>query len=275
MNTRSCRRLGECISEESPYPMACFTIRPVKEVPARESMRIRINLNFEVRITYPRQISLCSYSTGAKTLRSLMQMHERVRERRRIEAFKPPMERVTRSINAAILPPDEEYRYTLSGRVRKELMDALHWAELDGDTARTAGVIPSNIQILEMEDEDRLEIDLHIQNGMLRQAGRWRDILKVFPEDQRPPIPTLFAFVIYKHLLFIVTLDGNKEDAVCHVSIQLNLSEKNQSQWNALAIMVTICWARDLFADLIRVLSGPGGATSGAKPGEEDSDPDA
>ncbi|KAI1763642.1 hypothetical protein GGR53DRAFT_360931 [Hypoxylon sp. FL1150] len=218
---------------------------------------------------------------GAKTLRTLMLMHERVRERR--ESIISPQERyTTRSLQAAnpVLAPEQDYRHTQSGRIRKEISEALTWAALDGDTEKAEDVLPGNIQILEMHDEDRLEMDLHIQDAMSLKAQRWREIIELIPDEaKRPPAPALFAFVIYKHLVFIVSLDADNPQAVAHISIQLNLSENNQSQWNALAIMVTVCWARDLYADLIRVLEDiADGITKkrlGSKANEEDSDPDA
>jgi len=64
--------------------------------------------------------------------------------------------------------------------------------------------------------------------------------------------PVLFGFVIFKHTLMIVTLDAQDPAAPCNIPISLNMAESNQHQWNALAIMVTICWARDL---LVRVVN--------------------
>ncbi len=54
-----------------------------------------------------------------------------------------------------------------------------------------------------------------------------------------------------KHIITIVTLDASDPSAIIHVPCQLHMAERNQHQWNALAIMVTICWARDVLLDYI------------------------
>ncbi|KAI0171762.1 hypothetical protein GGR52DRAFT_547513 [Hypoxylon sp. FL1284] len=202
---------------------------------------------------------------GAKILRRLMQLHGRIREFRRLQATNPD---------------PVSYGYTIGGRIRKELTSALHWAERDADLAQHAAPCPPNTQILEMLDADRMEMDLHIQQGMSDRAEEWRELLNSLPEEGRPEAPVLFCFVIYKHIIFIVTLDAANPDAVCHIPIQLNISEENQSQWNALAIMVTVCWARDLMSEMVKKLqelpavsAGEGVWQSMAQ--QEESDPDA
>ncbi|KXJ92362.1 hypothetical protein Micbo1qcDRAFT_204354 [Microdochium bolleyi] len=71
------------------------------------------------------------------------------------------------------------------------------------------------------------------------------------PNPLQTKAPVLFGFVIFKHTLMIVTLDANDPMAPCNIPISLNMAESNQHQWNALAIMVTICWARDLLARVV------------------------
>ncbi|XXG98430.1 mitochondrial import receptor subunit tom20 [Hypoxylon texense] len=203
---------------------------------------------------------------GARTLRKLMQLHERIREYRNRQATYPT--------------PPRDYESTLGGRIRKELTDALRWADLDAKTAKYTADFPTNVMILEMSDADRLDMDWHIQRAMTERAELWRAIFEPIPEDDRPMVPVIFAFVIFKHIVSIVTLDGDDLYAICHIPIQLNLSEENHYQWNALAIMVTICWGRDLYEDLIedmRKLKKWPALLEDSEPSdnEKESDPDA
>ncbi|KAJ1333541.1 hypothetical protein MN608_03532 [Microdochium nivale] len=89
------------------------------------------------------------------------------------------------------------------------------------------------------------------------------------PSTLHTKAPVLFGFVIFKHTLMIVTLDAQDPMSPCNIPISLNMAESNQHQWNALAIMVTICWARDLLA---RVVEDINLETAARMPSE---DPDA
>ncbi|KAH7031081.1 uncharacterized protein B0I36DRAFT_349210 [Microdochium trichocladiopsis] len=84
--------------------------------------------------------------------------------------------------------------------------------------------------------------------------------------------PVLFGFVIFKHTLMIVTLDAQDPAAPCNIPISLNMAESNQHQWNALAIMVTICWARDLLSRVVDEIAVDLEAAKARMPSE---DPDA
>lgn len=84
--------------------------------------------------------------------------------------------------------------------------------------------------------------------------------------------PVLFGFVIYKHTLMIVTLDAQDPAAPCNIPISLNMAESNQHQWNALAIMVTICWARDLLVRVVNEIEVDREVAKARMPSE---DPDA
>ncbi|KAL7627656.1 hypothetical protein AAE478_001849 [Parahypoxylon ruwenzoriense] len=192
---------------------------------------------------------------GAMALRKLIDLHARVHELRKLEKALPGTgHRIVRL-------------------VKEVLIKALHWAELDGDIAKYSSLLVPNVKILEMNDEDRLDMDIHIQDEMADLATEWREVLDQIPKESRPRAPVLFGFVIFKHILFIVTLDAENPAAACHIPCQLNLSEKNQHQWNALAIMVTICWARDLFAAVIKKI--PNLEVEEREEGGESSDPDA
>ncbi|KAI1142420.1 hypothetical protein F5Y05DRAFT_370908 [Hypoxylon sp. FL0543] len=191
---------------------------------------------------------------GAIALRRLIDLHSRIRDIRKAE-------------KQGMMGSDANQ---IVKQTKRRLTDALLWADLDGDIASYKSYLPSNVKILEMGDADRLDMDLRIQDEMEDLAREWRDRLADIPEEERPIAPVLFGFVIFKHILFIVTLDAENPAAICHIPCQLNLSERNQHQWNALAIMVTVCWARDLFRRVAENIALEDGATSG-----KESDPDA
>ncbi|KAI1210979.1 uncharacterized protein F4807DRAFT_421105 [Annulohypoxylon truncatum] len=191
---------------------------------------------------------------GAIALRRLMDIHGRIRDIRKAKTD---------------ATQDEDERRIVK-HIRARVQDALRWAELDGDIAKYSNTLPPNVRLIEMYEADKDNMHISIQNSMAEMAASWREKLERVPEDQRPVPPVIFGLVIFKHILFIVTLDSKDPEASCHIPIQVNLSENNQNQWNALAIMVTICWARDLFADVANripdlLLEAP----------SADSDPDA
>ncbi|KAI2779056.1 hypothetical protein F4815DRAFT_474928 [Daldinia loculata] len=174
---------------------------------------------------------------GATALRKLMDIHGRVRDLRRAQ----------RSHS------DEQHKSrcgrSLVNHIKQTLAQALRWSVTDGNIRKYRRDFEPNIVILEMNDENKSDMDVVIQTEMTKLATWWRDKLALMPGEVRPEAPVLFCFVIFKHIVFIVTMDAQNPDAVCHIPCQLNLSEENQYQWNALAIMATICWARDLYID--------------------------
>ncbi|KAI0852969.1 hypothetical protein F5Y00DRAFT_258225 [Daldinia vernicosa] len=196
---------------------------------------------------------------GATALRKLMDIHGRVRDLRRAQRSHT-----------------DEQDKNICGRrlvnhIKQTLAQALRWSVTDGNIRRYRRDFEPNIVILEMNDENKSDMDVVIQTEMTKLATWWRDKLALVPGEVRPEAPVLFCFVIFKHIVFIVTMDAENSDAVCHIPCQLNLSEENQYQWNALAIMVTICWARDLYIDMMdRLLVGVD-----YDEGKHSSDPDA
>ncbi|KAF3061772.1 hypothetical protein GL218_04251 [Daldinia childiae] len=196
---------------------------------------------------------------GATALRKLMDIHGRVRDLRR--AQKSHL--------------DEQHNNRcgrrLVNQIKQTLTQALRWSATDGNIRKYRRDFEPNIVILEMNDENKSDMDVVIQTEMTKLATWWRDKLALVPGEVRPEAPVLFCFVIFKHIVFIVTMDAQNPDAVCHIPCRLNLSEENQYQWNALAIMVTICWARDLYIDMMdRLLVGVD-----YDEGKHSSDPDA
>ncbi|KAI1461266.1 hypothetical protein F4805DRAFT_276276 [Annulohypoxylon moriforme] len=191
---------------------------------------------------------------GAIALRRLMDMHGRIRDIRRARAD----------------ATQDEAERRIVRHIKRRVQDALRWAQLDADVVKYSKSLPPNVRLIEMYEADKDNMHIPIQESMAEVAASWREILDRVPEDQRPVPPVIFGLVIFKHILFIVTLDSQDPEASCHIPIQVNLSEMNQNQWNALAIMVTICWARDLLADVANkipdlLLEAP----------KADSDPDA
>ncbi|XDG09441.1 hypothetical protein ABKA04_009056 [Annulohypoxylon sp. FPYF3050] len=177
---------------------------------------------------------------GARALRRLMDMHGQIRDIRKAKTD---------------ATQDEDERRIVK-HIRGKIQAALRWAELDADIARFSDTLPPNVRLIEMYEADKDNMHIPIQRSMSEVATSWRERLELIPSDQRPVSPVIFGLVIFKHILFIVTLDSQDPEATCHIPIQVNLLEKNQNQWNALAIMVTICWARDLYADVTNKIPG-------------------
>ncbi|KAI1377658.1 hypothetical protein F4677DRAFT_43843 [Hypoxylon crocopeplum] len=205
---------------------------------------------------------------GAVALRRLIDMHTRVHDLRK----------------AHKLHPDHGYGGRIVEQISGRLRGALHWAEFDGDINKYSNHLPNNVTVMVMGESSKLDMDLRIQSKMENLTAEWQDVLEKVPEQDRPQAPVLFGFVIFKHILFIVTIDGSNPDAICHIPCQLNLSERTQHQWNALAIMVTICWARDLLAGIVTRIPGidlssePRPLPPGRRPKrrrQDESDPDA
>ncbi|RYO99083.1 hypothetical protein DL764_006910 [Monosporascus ibericus] len=149
----------------------------------------------------------------------------------------------------------------------KTLEDAMDWAVADGTlTIYSKKQLPSNIEVFDLTwcKDGFAETVL---TTMTRMAEVWSQTLAELPglEDnsrenggeneqadgddnttKKPEAPVLFGFFIYKHIVTIVTLNAGDKMAAEHTSCELNFAEKNQHQWNALAVMATVCWARDL-----------------------------
>ncbi|KAI1095760.1 hypothetical protein F5B19DRAFT_438723 [Rostrohypoxylon terebratum] len=172
---------------------------------------------------------------GARALRRLMDIHGQIRDMRKAKTD--------------ATQDDNERR--IVKHIKERVQTALRWAELDADIARFSDTLPPNVRLIEMYEANKHNMHIPIQKSMAEVATAWRERLERVPSDQRPVSPVIFGLVIFKHILFIVTLDSQDPEATCHIPIQVNLLEKNQNQWNALAIMVTICWARDLYADVV------------------------
>ena len=136
----------------------------------------------------------------------------------------------------------------ITKHIDKRLDEALEWATLDGDLFVYDQQLPSITETVNLTEIDkRRDMRRIIDEEMAMTAASWNKALDEWCSGgSRPDAPVVFGFFIYKHILIIATLNASDPNAKVHIPIQLNMGEKNQHQWNALAIMVTICWARDL-----------------------------
>ncbi|KAI1364465.1 hypothetical protein F5Y08DRAFT_212735 [Xylaria arbuscula] len=205
---------------------------------------------------------------GALALRKLIDVHARIQDIRGDEAL---IKSDTEEAEAV----KQEFLKTLSadiaGRLRRALEQAAEWAKQDGGIDRYGDQLPPNVTIMDLKginQTDEPESEVKIKAEMCDLAQQWRNLASNAYEPAEPPV--IFGFVIMKHIITIVTLDASDPDAIIHVPCQLHMAERNQHQWNALAILVTICWARDVLLDYIS-------AHPGFQPEvkDESSDPDA
>ncbi|KAI8956230.1 hypothetical protein F4801DRAFT_6215 [Xylaria longipes] len=186
---------------------------------------------------------------GALALRKLIDVHARIQDIRVEEAIvkndegrdEAEKRALIRTISAEIVK-----------QLRRALEQALDWAKQDGQFGQYGDQLPPNVRVMELRGitmTDQPDSEVKIQTEMCRLAEQWR--VCAANGDAPVQVPTLFGFVIMKHIITIVTLDASDPYAIIHVPCQLHMAEKNQHQWNALAILVTICWARDVLLDYI------------------------
>lgn len=162
----------------------------------------------------------------------------------------------------------------IAKQLKKTLREAMNWAATDGALDVYGEQLPPNLQIINltrMTSQNAMRTE--ITERLNRMADDWADTMERLPGfatgEDKPDPPVIFGLVIYKHILFIATLDAGDFEAVEHIPTQLNMGEKNQHQWNALAIMLTICWARDILMKTATAMKLK------AAPDPQLSDPDA
>ncbi|KAI0457492.1 hypothetical protein F5B21DRAFT_80203 [Xylaria acuta] len=186
---------------------------------------------------------------GGLALRRLIDVHARIQDIRNDEAVvkndqeKDEVEKkgLIKTISAEIVR-----------QLRRALEQALDWAKQDGEIDKYGDQLPPNVRVMELKvitATDEPDSELKIQTEMCNLAEEWR--AHSLNGDAPVQVPVIFGFVIMKHIITIVTLDASDPCARIHVPCQLHMAEKNQHQWNALAILVTICWARDVLLDYI------------------------
>lgn len=157
----------------------------------------------------------------------------------------------------------------MAKQLRRALEQALDWAKNDGGIVNYEDTLPPNVRIIDIKlSPQQPDSEYKIQTEMCDLAQQWRDYDS--KADEPTQVPVIFGFVIMKHIITIVTMDASDPDAIIHIPCQLHMAERNQHQWNALAILVTVCWARDVLLEYIS-------ARPGLKPivKSESSDPDA
>ncbi|KAI1755617.1 hypothetical protein F4782DRAFT_527671 [Xylaria castorea] len=205
---------------------------------------------------------------GGLILRKLIDVHARIQDIRNDEAVvkndkgKDEAEKraLIKTISAEIVK-----------QLRRVLEQALDWAKQDGEIDKYGDQLPPNIRVMELNSimmADEPDSEVKIQTEMCNLAEEWRAYAS--NGDAPVQVPVIFGFVIMKHIITIVTLDASDPSAIIHVPCQLHMAEKNQHQWNALAILVTICWARDV---LLGYINARPDLQPEAK--SESSDPDA
>lgn len=201
-------------------------------------------------------------------LRRLIDVHARIQDIRDHEAAVKDDEKLAETEKKEIV---KTLSTDMAKQLRRALEQALDWSRQDGELNRYDDQLPSNVKIMELKGiktTDQPESEMKIETDMCILAEEWRTHSQ--NREVQVDAPVIFGFVIMKHIITIVTLDASDPDAIIHVPCQLHMAERNQHQWNALAILVTICWARDVSLDYIN--AGPD-----LEPvvKEESSDPDA
>ncbi|KAI0525769.1 hypothetical protein F5B22DRAFT_587665 [Xylaria bambusicola] len=205
---------------------------------------------------------------GALALRKLIDVHARIQDIRGDEAV---IKNDTEEAEAVKREFIKSLSAAMAGRLRRALEQAVDWAKQDGGIDNYGDQLPPNVKIMELKgitQNDEPDSEVKIQTEMCNLAEEWRTHASTAHDLVEAPV--IFGFVIMKHIITIVTLDASDPDAIIHVPCQLHMAERNQHQWNALAVLVTICWARDVLLDYIS-------ARSDLKPEvkDESSDPDA
>ncbi|TGJ83059.1 hypothetical protein E0Z10_g5704 [Xylaria hypoxylon] len=186
---------------------------------------------------------------GALALRKLIDVHARIQDIRGDEAEAKGDQEMDRTEKKALIRTISAH---MVKQLRRALEQALDWAKQDGGIDQYGDTLPPNVMVMELKDisvTDEPESELKIQLEMCELAQQWRT--HASGGDAPVQAPVIFGFVIMKHIITIVTLDAADPCAVIHVPCQLHMAERNQHQWNALAILVTICWARDVVLDYI------------------------
>ncbi|KAI3332097.1 hypothetical protein HD806DRAFT_518906 [Xylariaceae sp. AK1471] len=184
---------------------------------------------------------------GAVALRKLIDVHARIQDIRNDEnAIK----------HDNTLSPNEKNELIkvtaadMAKQLRRALEQALDWAKKDGGIINYEDQLPPNVRIIDIKlAPDQPESELKIQIEMCELAKHWRSYGTNADEPSQAPV--IFGFVIMKHIITIVTMDASDPNAIIHVPCQLHMAERNQHQWNALAILVTVCWARDVLLEYI------------------------
>ncbi|KAK7928035.1 hypothetical protein PG985_005033 [Apiospora marii] len=205
---------------------------------------------------------------GAHHLRHFIEVASRIRDLRTKQA---KVARDKRWTNAEKAAKRRTIQKDMSRRIHKLLSDAIQWSWADGNLIAYKGELLPNIEIMDVSGSPDASV-VDVENQLARLAERWR---KQFDEREfkslssHPEVPVIYGFVILGSSMIIVSLDAANSEAKTHTPLTMNMAEAYQEGWNALGIMVTICWARDMLMRLREDL----GLTVRIR--EVESDPDA
>ncbi|KAI2635104.1 hypothetical protein GGS21DRAFT_93464 [Xylaria nigripes] len=192
---------------------------------------------------------------GALALRKLIAVNARIQDIREREAAIQCDKETTKEKKQEFL---RGVWTDMAKQLRRALQQALDWAKKDGDIEKYGGQFPPNVKIMEFKGistTNKPEYEVKIQAELCGLAEEWRTHASNGEANGIAPVqpPVIFGFIIMKHIITIATLDASEPGAVIQVPCKLHMAEKNQHQWNALAIMVTICWARDVLLEYVDV----------------------
>lgn len=173
--------------------------------------------------------------------------------------------------NAEKLEKRKHIQKDMSKRLDKLLSNAIQWSWDDGNlTAYKDDLLP-NIEIMEITGSPEASA-VDVEKQLAHRAELWRqhfDERDFKSLSSHPKVPVVYGFVIVGSSLIIVSLDAANSEAKTHTPLTMNMAEAYQEGWNALGIMVTICWARDMLMRLREDLGLP------VRTREVESDPDA
>ncbi|KAK8106202.1 uncharacterized protein PG998_003331 [Apiospora kogelbergensis] len=186
---------------------------------------------------------------GAHHLRNFIEVASRIRDLRTKQAKVAGDKRWT---DAEKQSKHNDITQDMSRRLHKLLLGAIQWSWADGNlTAYKDDLLP-NIEIMEISgNSESLSLDVEVQ--MAKLSERWRQQFDKGGFESlpsQPQIPVIYGFVIVGWSLVIVSQDAANPEAHTHTPLKINMAEECQEGWNALGIMVTICWARDMLMRL-------------------------
>ncbi|KAK8079785.1 hypothetical protein PG997_007603 [Apiospora hydei] len=205
---------------------------------------------------------------GARHLRNFIEVASRIRDLRTKQA---KVARDKRWTDAEKHAKRKTINQDMSKRLHKLLTDAIQWSWTDGDLSAYRDDLLPNIKIMEVSGSSETS-PVEVEEQLTKLAERWRQRfdergLEFLPSH--PKVPVIYGFVIMSSWLIIVSRDAANPEANTHTPLKMNMAEACQEGWNALGIMVTVCWARDMLMRLRDDL----GLT--VRTNEAESDPDA
>ncbi|KAI0132230.1 hypothetical protein BJ170DRAFT_236705 [Xylariales sp. AK1849] len=212
---------------------------------------------------------------GSKKFRDIVQIPSRIRDIRYNALVVAHDESMTEEERAA--------ERTICGRalvhrLRPVLEAAIEWSLQDGDLVKYGNALPPNIRIIDVTDvESDHAADAQIRDEMKALALEWHDAIMALEAEAEteedikalPRVPVIYGLAIVEHNVLIVHKDAEDPESAHQIDDRLTMDKEDRQKWNALAIMVTICWARDKLMEIAEKLKLE------AIVEEPESDPDA